>query len=159
VSRKEISAWIDNATGKGESSKQKAAGKGARAGAKTSTSASVDVGKGSGASVRKGRAKATSGGAGDGVIGACPCCGKTVREIEKGCTCSARCGFVLWKDKLSKWGKTISPALAAKLIKGKPVPLRSLVSAKEGKAKFDAKAQLHQAPQYGWSVRLIFVEK
>jgi hypothetical protein len=66
---------------------------------------------------------------------------------------------VLWKDRLSRWGKQISPSLAARLLKGKPVQLRALVSTKEGKGKFDAKGQLHNDPQYGWSVRLLFEDE
>jgi DNA topoisomerase I len=144
-SGRELSAWIEAMVGK-----KPAAGQGAAKAAPGG--ASESKGEGAGGGVGAGSAGAES-------LGACPACGAPVRESDKAYSCNARCGFVLWKDRLSRWGKKISPSLAARLIKGKPVPLRGLVSTKEGKGKFDAKAQLHNDPQYGWSVRLIFDEQ
>jgi hypothetical protein len=144
-SGRELSAWIEAKVGKKPAAGQSAA-KAVPGGA------SESKGEGAGGGVGAGLAGAEN-------LGVCPACGAPVRESDKAYSCNARCGFVLWKDRLSRSGKKISPSLAARLIKGKPVPLRGLVSTKEGKGKFDAKAQLHNDPQYGWSVRLIFDEQ
>ncbi|HJV65813.1 MAG TPA: type I DNA topoisomerase [Geomonas sp.] len=153
-SRAELSAWIDRALGKGGAATTPAAAGRGTPGGKPGR---AEKGDGPGTASGKGKARSTQG-TGDGVIGACPACGQSVREFEKGYSCSARCGFVLWKDRLSRWGKQISPSLASRLLKGKPVALRALVSTKEGKGKFDARGQLQHDPQYGWSVRLMFVD-
>ena len=155
-SRREISAWIDKVVNKGAAAQNPAKGQETK---KTGAAGGAAEGARGGASAGKGKGTAAKAATGDGVIGACPACGQGVRESDKAYSCSARCGFVLWKDRLSRWGKAISPSLAARLLKGKPVALRALVSTKEGKGKFDAQGQLHNDPQYGWSVQLIFGEE
>jgi predicted nucleic acid-binding Zn ribbon protein len=132
---RELSAWIEAAVGTAQTPKESTA-KGARSGA-------------SGAAGGVRAAVSDS-------LGACPACGEPVREQEKAYCCSARCGFLLWKDRLARWGKKISPTLAGRLIKGRPVLLRNLVSTKDAKVKFDAKGELHNDPQYGWGIRLSF---
>ena len=93
-------------------------------------------------------------------IGACPSCGKPVKEFDKEYSCTAKCGFNLWKNKLDRFGKDITPSLAKRLIKGGPVTLRSLVSAKDPKKPFDANGTIHNDSQFGWSIKLSFdVEK
>lgn len=155
-SRREISAWIDSAVTGGSGNRKPSADE--PAGTKSRKAAGSGAGETEGAAPA-GRSKKSSktAAASGGSIGPCPACGKEVHEFEKGYSCTARCGFVLWKNKLSRWGKEITPSLAGRLLKGRPVPLRALVSAKE-KKKFDAQGQLHNDPQYGWSVRLIFSE-
>jgi len=148
---RELSLWIEGVLG----------GKGA---APTAGAAKGNAGGASESAGRKTQGKvkgkestvAVAGAAGAESIGACPSCQQPVRESDKAYSCSARCGFVLWKDRLSRWGKTISPSLAGRLMKGKPVLLRGLVSTKENKTKFDANGELHLDPQYGWSIKLSF---
>ena len=135
-SGRDLSAWIDAALGSKGSAKD-----GAEKVAKSDSSTAAGS---------KG-AKA----AGDS-LGACPCCREPVREQEKCYCCSARCGFVLWKDRLARWGKKISPTLAGRLLKGKPVLLKGLVSTKDANQKFDAHGELHNDPRYGWGIRLNF---
>jgi len=154
-SRREMSAWIDGMVKGGPVSPKKAKGK---QGGVEKSAADAPAGgreKGAAAQKEKGKAPASAGAALQG-IGACPACGQAVQEFEKGYSCAAHCGFVLWKNSLSRWKKEITPSLAGRLLKGKPISLRALVSPKEGKGKFDAKVELHNDPKYGWSVRLIF---
>jgi DNA topoisomerase I len=149
ASGRELSAWIDAALGKKGSSYEPAA-KGTRSGPAAATGS---AGASAGAGAREGKAAKTTAG---GSIGACPGCGGEVREQEKSYCCVARCGFALWKDRLARWGKKISPSLAGRLLKGKPVLLKNLVSTKDAKLKFDAHGELHKDPQYGWGIRLNF---
>jgi len=147
-SGRELSAWIDAALG------AKGAPKGGAARARTGASPPAAGGRGAAGA---GRAPAGAGVKAPGEsLGACPACRAPVLEQEKAYSCSARCGFVLWKDRLSRWGKKISPSLAGRLLKGKPVLLRGLVSTKDAAAKFDAHGELQQDPQYGWGIRLNF---
>jgi DNA topoisomerase I len=154
-SRREISAWIDSLV-KGSAPKEKAS-KDAPGGARSRKGAAGAGEAGGAAPAAKVKKSSKTAAASGGTIGPCPACGKDVHEFEKCYSCTARCGFVLWKNRLSRWGKEITPSLASRLLKGRPVQLRALVSAKEGN-KFDAHGQLHNDPQYGWSVRLIFSE-
>lgn len=147
---RELSLWIEGVLGGKGTASTAGAGKGKAGGAAEAN------GKAKGKVTGKEATVAVSGAAGAESIGACPSCQQPVRESDKAYSCSARCGFVLWKDRLSRWGKTISPSLAGRLIKGKPVLLRGLVSTKENKAKFDANGELHLDPQYGWSIKLSF---
>ena len=144
-SGRELSAWIDAALGKGVP--KEGSGKSAKNG-----SSPASVGKGAAGEGAAGKsAKAASDS-----VGACPSCKQPVREQEKCFSCSARCGFVLWKDRLARWGKKISPTLAGRLLKGKPVLLKGLVSTKDSKVTFDAHGELHNDPTYGWGIRLNF---
>jgi len=144
-SGRELSAWIDAAVGGKQTSKAGAAAGSAAKGARSGASGAGE-----------GKAKGGVRAAGTDSLGACPACGEPVREQEKSYCCSARCGFILWKDRLARWGKKISPTLAGRLIKGKPVLLQNLVSTKDAKVKFDAHGELHNDPKFGWSIRLNF---
>jgi hypothetical protein len=139
-SGRELSAWIDAALG----------GKGAPRGAGQGTRSNPPA-----AGTGKGDAEGVKAASGES-LGACPSCGGAVREQEKAYCCVARCGFILWKDRLARWGKKISPTLAGRLIKGKPVLLRNLVSTKDANSKFDAHGELHNDPKYGWGIKLSF---
>ena len=146
-SGRELSAWIDAALGKGSP------GEGAARGAKSGSSAAAATKGVASAESAPGEKRAKA--AGDS-LGACPACKAPVREQEKCYSCSARCGFVLWKDRLARWGKKISPTLAGRLIKGRPVLLKNLVSTKDASTKFDAHGELHNDPKYGWGIKLNF---
>jgi len=143
-SGRELSAWIDAALG-GKVSPKEASEKSGKNG----SSAPSGI-KGGSESIGAGARAASDS------LGACPACREPVREQEKCYSCSARCGFVLWKDRLDRWGKKISPSLAGRLLKGKPVLLRGLVSIKDPKTKFDAHGELIKDPKYGWGIHLIF---
>ncbi|MBJ6723711.1 type IA DNA topoisomerase [Geomesophilobacter sediminis] len=175
-SGKELSAWIKQAVGEKPPSRRKAAGTGAAEGKGGEGAAGRKGTEGAAGGARRkavrkagaaGAARpgggparttpaastATEGGTG---IGSCPACGSTVVESDKGFGCAARCGFMLWKDRLSRWKKEITAPLAADLLRGGPVSLKDLVSAKHDGKKFHARGILEQDPKYGWTIRLIF---
>ena len=156
---RELSRWIEAAVGKGTGSAGACPppAKAPRAKATTTKATTTKATTTKTTTTKTTTTKsATAAGVSPERFGPCPGCGQPVRELDKSYSCSARCGFVLWKDRLEKWGKKISPSLAARLLKGKPVPLRGLVSAQGGTSKFDARAELVRDPRYGWTVRLDF---
>ena len=87
-------------------------------------------------------------------IGACPVCGKPVIVGSKGYSCSGwktgSCKFTIWKTGkvgaykvLSHSGKTVTEAMARKLLKKQKVLVKGLVSERTGN-KYDAYVRLEQ---------------
>lgn len=92
-------------------------------------------------------------------IGKCPVCGSAVYENTKAFGCSAwktdGCKFAIWKNCLSKLGKSsITKSQAKSLLKREKVDMKNLKSKKGN--KFSAKAELQEDPKYGWQVKLVF---
>lgn len=96
------------------------------------------------------------------VIGNCPDCGMKVIENTRAFSCentlTKKCGFVLWKDKgfLNKYNKKLTTSIAKKIITGKKVPIKGLISPKTGKP-FDSKLYIEKDPSTGyWNFKFDF---
>lgn len=84
------------------------------------------------------------------IAGACPRCGKPVRENKKAFSCEDRaCGFVLWKDNkfFAAKKKTLDKKTAAALLKDGRVFMSGLYSEKTGK-NYDAFIVLEDTGKY-----------
>lgn len=69
-------------------------------------------------------------------VGVCPVCGSSVTERQKGFFCSKReCHFALWKNSryFESIGKSLTSAVAQKLLSNGEVKLKGCKSAKTGR--------------------------
>lgn len=86
------------------------------------------------------------------IVGICPRCGKNVAEYPKSFSCESGkdgCGFTMWKNDRfwSEKKKTLTPAMAKKLLSDGKVKVKGLYSAKKDK-KYDCTVALEDTGKY-----------
>jgi len=94
-------------------------------------------------------------------IGVCPRCGESVFEGKKNFYCSNRdCSFSMWKNDrfFTDKKKTLTPELAARLLKDGKIPVKGLHSAKTGN-KYDAVVVLADTGDKYVNFKLEFSQK
>lgn len=92
-------------------------------------------------------------------VGSCPACHEPVVEKAKSYSCKnhAKCGFILWKNNLSRFGKDLITVEEAKdLLKNNQITLKGLKGRAGGKT-FDTSGKLAFFEEYkNWGVQCSF---
>jgi hypothetical protein len=99
-------------------------------------------------------------------LGSCPVCGSAVIEGSKSYYCSAWvkgkkncCCFCIWKDTLSRNGKTlVTPNEARRLLAGEEIELPDLIGFKSRKP-FSCKGILNKRESGKYGIRFVFPER